>query len=74
VRSKTSSECAVKNLRRFIQCASTVSLRALVSFRSRNVQYSASSRKSAALRGGVRVYTAQGIPPIDVEIAEKGHL
>ena len=26
------------------------------------------------LRGGVLVYAAQGIPPIDAEIAEKGHL
>jgi len=25
------------------------------------------------LRGGVRVYSAQGIPLIDAEIAEKGH-
>jgi hypothetical protein len=51
-----------------------VSLRALISFRSRNEQFSASSRKSAALRGGVLVYVAQAIPPIDAEIAEKGHL
>jgi hypothetical protein len=36
--------------------------------------FSASSRKSAALRGGVLVYAAQTIPPIDAEIAEKGHL
>ena len=26
------------------------------------------------LRGGVLVYAAQTIPPIDAEIAEKGHL
>jgi hypothetical protein len=26
------------------------------------------------LRGGVLLYTAQAIPPIDAEIAEKGHL
>jgi hypothetical protein len=26
------------------------------------------------LRGGVLVYVAQAIPPIDAEIAEKGHL
>jgi len=26
------------------------------------------------LRGGVLVYAAQVIPPIDAEIAEKGHL
>jgi hypothetical protein len=38
------------------------------------VQFSASSRKSAALRGGVLLYAAQAIPPIDAEIAEKGHL
>jgi hypothetical protein len=38
------------------------------------VQFSASSRKSAALRGGIRLYVAQVIPPIDAEIAEKGHL
>jgi hypothetical protein len=43
-------------------------------FRSRNVQFSASSRKSAALRGGVLLYAAQAIPLIDAEIAEKGHL
>jgi hypothetical protein len=36
--------------------------------------FSASSRKSAALRGGVLVYVAQAIPPIDAEIVEKGHL
>jgi hypothetical protein len=51
-----------------------VLLRALISFRSRNTPFSASSRKSAALRGGVLVYAAQAIPPIDAEIAEKGHL
>jgi hypothetical protein len=38
------------------------------------IQLFASSRKSAALRGGVLVYAAQAIPPIDAEIAEKGHL
>jgi hypothetical protein len=38
------------------------------------VQFSASSRKSAALRGGVLLYAAQAMPPIDAEIAEKGHL
>jgi hypothetical protein len=47
-------------------------IKPLISFRSRNVQFSASSRKSAALRGGVLVYAAQAIPPIDAEIAEKG--
>jgi hypothetical protein len=26
------------------------------------------------LRGGVLLYAAQAIPPIDAEIAEKGHL
>ena len=26
------------------------------------------------MRGGVLVYAAQAIPPIDAEIAEKGHL
>jgi hypothetical protein len=26
------------------------------------------------LRGGILVYAAQAIPPIDAEIAEKGHL
>jgi hypothetical protein len=62
--------CPVK----FIWCPSTVSLRALVSFRSRNVQFSASSRKSVELRGGALVYAAQAIPPIDAEIAGKGHL
>jgi hypothetical protein len=49
------------------------SLKALISFRSRNVQFSASSRKSVELRGGVLLYAAQAIPPIDTEIAEKGH-
>ena len=41
----------------------------------------ASSRKSAALRGGVLLYAAQAIPPIDADlsrtkrgIAKKGHL
>jgi hypothetical protein len=38
------------------------------------VQFSASSRKSAALRGGILVYAAQAITPIDAEIAEKDHL
>jgi hypothetical protein len=38
------------------------------------VQFFASSRKSAALRGGILLYAAQAIPPIDAEIAEKGHL
>jgi hypothetical protein len=45
-----------------------------MSFRFRNAQFSASSRKSAALRGGILLYAAQAIPPIDAEIAEKGHL
>jgi hypothetical protein len=26
------------------------------------------------LRGGILLYAAQAIPPIDAEIAEKGHL
>jgi hypothetical protein len=47
---------------------------AVVSFRSRNVQFPASSRKSAALRGGILLYAAQAIPPIDAEIVGKGHL
>jgi hypothetical protein len=55
-------------------CPATVSLRALVSFRSRNVQFSGSSMKSVELRGGILLYAAQAIPPIDAEIAEKGHL
>ena len=50
-----------------------VKLRARVSFRSRNVQFSASSRKSAKLRGGIHGYAAQVILPIDAEIVEKGH-
>jgi len=37
------------------------------------VQFFASSRKSAVLRGGVLLYAAQAIQPIDAEIAEKGH-
>jgi hypothetical protein len=37
------------------------------------VQFSASSRKSVELRGGVLLYAAQAIPPIDAEIAKKGH-
>jgi hypothetical protein len=49
------------------------SLKALMSFRSRNVQFSASSRKSVELRGGILFYAAQAIMPIDAEIAEKGH-
>jgi hypothetical protein len=48
-------------------------LKALMSFRSRNVQFSASSRKSVELRGGIPLYAAQAIMPIDAEIAEKGH-
>ena len=44
-----------------------------VGFRSRNVQFSVSSRKSAELRGGILLYAAQAVPPIDAEIAEKGH-
>jgi hypothetical protein len=43
------------------------------SFPIQKSPFSASSRKSAALRGGVFVYGAQVIPPIDAEIAEKGH-
>ncbi|MFY9706664.1 MAG: hypothetical protein WAJ95_12165, partial [Desulfobacterales bacterium] len=43
-------------------------------FPIQNSPFSASSRKSAALRGGVLVSAAQEIPPIDAEIAEKGHL
>jgi hypothetical protein len=31
-------------------------------------------KKIKELRGGVLVYAAQAIPPIDAEIAEKGHL
>jgi hypothetical protein len=38
------------------------------------MQFFASSRKSAALRGGVLLYAAQAVPPIDAEIAEKGRL
>jgi hypothetical protein len=38
------------------------------------MQFFASSRKSAALRGGILLYAAQAIPPIDAEIAKKGHL
>jgi hypothetical protein len=38
------------------------------------MQFSASSWKSAALRGGVLSCAAQAIPPIDAEIAEKSHL
>jgi hypothetical protein len=38
------------------------------------MQFFASSRKSAALRGGILLYAAQAVPPIDAEIAEKGHL
>jgi hypothetical protein len=53
--------------------SSTVSLKALISFRSRNVQFSASSRKSAALRGGILLYAAQAMPPIEAEIAGKGY-
>ncbi|MGB5619561.1 MAG: hypothetical protein WBM78_22180, partial [Desulfobacterales bacterium] len=34
---------------------------ALMSFRSRNVQFSASSRKSAALRGGILLYATKVI-------------
>jgi hypothetical protein len=51
-----------------------ISIKALFSFRSRNVQFSASSRKLAASRGGILPYAAQAMPPIDAEIAEKGHL
>jgi len=64
----------------FRSCPSTASLRALVSFRSRNVQFSASSMK---LRNCAEAYSckphnrfqtchAKGV--IDAEIAEKGHL
>jgi hypothetical protein len=38
------------------------------------VQFSASSRKSAALREGILLYAAQAIPQIDAEIVEKDHL
>jgi hypothetical protein len=45
------------------------------------VQFFASSRKTALLRGGALLRAAQAIPPdlsnlsvIDAEIAEKGHL
>ncbi len=31
-------------------------------------------RKIKELRGGILLYVAQAIPPIDAEIAEKGHL
>jgi hypothetical protein len=41
-------------------------------FRSRNVPFSA--RKSVESRGGLLLCAAQAIPPIDAEIAEKGHL
>ena len=30
--------------------------------------------KIKELRGGILLYAAQAIPPIDAEIAEKGHL
>jgi len=50
-------------------------------FRFRNAQFSASSRKSAALRGGVLVCAAQAMSPIEADLfrsrrgfAEKGHL
>jgi hypothetical protein len=48
-------------------------LKALIIFQSRNVQFSASSRKSVELRGGILLYAAQAIMLIDAEIAEKGH-
>jgi hypothetical protein len=32
------------------------------------------SKEIKELRGGVLLYAAQAIPPIDAEIAEKGHL
>jgi hypothetical protein len=35
-----------------------------ISFQFRNVQFFASSRKSAALRGGVLLYAAQAIPDL----------
>jgi hypothetical protein len=38
------------------------------------VQFFASSRKLVELRGGILLYAAQAIAPIDAEIAEKGHL
>jgi len=56
------------------KCPSTVALRALIRFRSRNEQFSASFKNIKELRGGILVYAAQAIPPIDAEIAEKGHL
>ena len=31
-------------------------------------------KKIKELRGGILLYAAQAIPPIDAEIAEKGHL
>jgi hypothetical protein len=52
---------------------SICSLKAQISSRSRNVQFSDSSRKSVELRGGILLYAAQAIIPIDAEIAEKGH-
>jgi hypothetical protein len=56
------------------QCRFTAYLTALVSFRSRNVQFSASLRISATLRGGALVYAAQAMLQIDAEIAGKGYL
>jgi hypothetical protein len=52
------------------RCPSTVSSRALVSFRSRHAHFFASSRKSAALRGGGRVfvYAVQAFPAMEAEI------
>jgi hypothetical protein len=69
-------------------CPSSMPFMALTIFRSRNVSSSASSRKTAALCGGVFEYAAQVIPPtchvfcvIDADlsrsrrgIAEKSHL
>ncbi|MFZ0105405.1 MAG: hypothetical protein WAK92_00925, partial [Thiobacillus sp.] len=50
-----------------------VSRKTLIGFRFRNVQFSASSREAAELRGGILLSAAQAIAPIDAEIAGNGH-
>jgi len=47
--------------------------KALMSFQFRNVQFSARSRKSRNYAEEYIEYAAQVIPPIDAEIADKGH-
>jgi hypothetical protein len=44
-----------------------------MSFQFRNVQFFARSRKSRNCAEEYTEYAAQVIPPIDAEIAEKGH-